>query len=75
MLVLLLLIFGNKFLLDVIYKNYSHLKLKSWFNFIILLIIYIEIAFLIAVLLPYIFFKLKILLENEYPTSIDFSDI
>jgi len=35
----------------------------------------LELALLIAVVFPYIYFKMNILLENEYPTTIDFDDL
>lgn len=49
--------------------------MKNWFDFIIQCIYYFELGFLLAYFYPMMFYKLNVLLENEYPTEIDFEDI
>lgn len=49
--------------------------MNNWIDIGIQSIYYLELALLIAVVFPYIYFKMNILLENEYPTTIDFDDL
>jgi len=49
--------------------------MNNWIDIGIQSIYYLESALLIAVVFPYIYFKMNILLENEYPTTIDFDDL
>lgn len=49
--------------------------MNNWIDIGIQSIYYLELALLMAVVFPFIYFKMNILLENEYPTTIDFDDL